>query len=479
MSRFAVDHLSPLAARRRLDEVDLEEKSRLAEALALIALMDARGDYLEAGYSCMQRYCMEHMHMSEEQAQRRIRVARLGRAIPLVFERIADGRLTLTNACELAPVLTPDNAEQWLDAATHQPKWQVRRMVYEATRAKTTRSATSPAADSRGESNGALAQSDEPSLADLCGAPSHDTPLTETALARVNRQVRGRVFGTADGARGISVVLTDEEFAAFQQAQDLLAHVVRNGDPAVIVARALAHFATHLHKRRFGAKVGTGGQKPVPRGRNIPAALRHQVAERDEYCCAFVSPDGHHCGETRGLQLDHVTPLALGGETSEENLRLLCPRHNRFEAIRRFGAEHVAAQTELNERARAQQREAKKREAGRQAQTAPAGEEQAAGATTESEEARPISAEQALARAESDADVIAALRRLGRTHEQAILGVRRTVKLADGPVEARVIEAIRLGGQGLGRKQDFRHTARFAEPPHHTGDSPSPACAPS
>ena len=64
-----------------------------------------------------------------------------------------------------------------------------------------------------------------------------------------------------------------------------------------------------------------------------------------------------------------------------------------------------------------------------------------------------------MSRAESDADVIAALRRLGRTHEQALLGVRRTVKLADGPVEARVLAAIQLGGRGLGRKEDFRRPA--------------------
>ena len=369
MPRFDVDHLSPLAARRRLDEVDLEEKSRLAEALALIALMDARGDYLEAGYSCMQRYCMEHMHMSEEQAQRRIRVARLGRAIPLVFERIADGRLTLSNACELAPVLTIENAERLLDAATHQSKSQVRRMVFEASRAKAvTPSAPAPAAEPTPEGDGAPASSEcAPSLADLGNDSAHDTPLTESAPARVNRQVRGRVFDTEEGARGIRVVLTDEEFASFKQAQDLLAHVVRNGDPAVIVARALAHYATHLHKRRFGAKKGATAPKRVPRGRGIPAAMRNEVAVRDEYACTFVSPDGHRCGETRGLQYDHETPVALGGETSAENLRLLCPHHNRFEAERRLGADYVAARRELNERAREQQSEAKSREAERAA----------------------------------------------------------------------------------------------------------------
>ena len=45
--------LSPDAARRRLDEVDLDEKSRLAEGIALIALIDQRRDYLAAGYSSM------------------------------------------------------------------------------------------------------------------------------------------------------------------------------------------------------------------------------------------------------------------------------------------------------------------------------------------------------------------------------------------------------------------------------------------
>ena len=361
MSQFAVDHLSPLAARRRLEEVDLEEKSRLAEGLALIALIDSRGDYLEAGYSCMQRYCIEHLRMSEEKAQRRIRAARLGREFPAVFERIADGRLNVTNACELAPVLMSDNAEALLDAVAHQPKLQVRRIVIEATRAKMQApSATETPRAQPSENNESPAPA--PSLEDLCGATSPDTPLTETAPARVNRQVRGRVIVTQQGERGLQLVLTDEEFAAFKKAQDLLAHVVRNGDPAVVVARALAHYATHLEKRRFGAKSAETETKRIPRGRNIPAALRHEIAERDGHCCAFVSADGHRCGETRGLQFDHVTPLAHGGETSADNLRLLCAQHNRHEAAKRLGAEEVAAMRELQERARARERDAKQRE---------------------------------------------------------------------------------------------------------------------
>ncbi|MBI5169640.1 MAG: hypothetical protein HZA61_09145, partial [Candidatus Eisenbacteria bacterium] len=254
MSRFAIDHLSPLAARRRLEEVDLEEKSRLAEGLALIALIDSRGDYLEAGYSCMQRYCIEHLRMSEAKTLRRLQAARLGRKFPEVLERISDGRLSVSNACEIAPVLTEENAATLLDAVTHQPKLEVRRIVLAAKRPATSPQSSPTEAREReasAESNDAPAA--DVSLSELCGVASPDTGLTEHAPAHVNRQVRGRVIVTQQGERGLQLVLTDEEFAAFKRAQDLLAHVVRNGDPAVVVARALAHYATHLEKRRFGA----------------------------------------------------------------------------------------------------------------------------------------------------------------------------------------------------------------------------------
>ncbi|MFN8588750.1 MAG: HNH endonuclease [Candidatus Eisenbacteria bacterium] len=461
MSRFAVDHLSPLAVRRRLEEVDLEEKARLAEGLALIALMDARGDYLEAGFSCMQRYCMERLRMSEEQAQRRIRAARLGRAFPVVFERLADGRLTVTNACELAPVLTSENAEMLLAAAEYQPKLQVRRMVADATRAQSAKPMTTEPEPRQSSDAVAANAAPAPTLAELCGTPAPDAPLTESAPARVNSHVRGRVFETEAGAHGLRVELTDEEFAAFQQARDLLSHVVRNGDPAVVVARALAHYAAHLHRRRFGAKRAAAEVKRVPRGRHIPAALRHEVAERDGCCCAFVGADGHRCGDTRGLQFDHIVPLAQGGETTAANLRLLCAHHNRHEAAKRLGAEHVAARREQRERARALEHAAQQREAARAEARA------AMPSATNAEQAPPDEPADAAespeqARRRSDADTIAALRWMGTPPEQARLAAERTAALADGPLEARVLAAVALCGSRFGRRQDFRRPADAA-----------------
>ena len=64
MQGFSRVHLSPDVAMRNLERIDLEEKSRIAEGIALIAVIDERRDFLGAGYSCMRNYCVGRLHMS-------------------------------------------------------------------------------------------------------------------------------------------------------------------------------------------------------------------------------------------------------------------------------------------------------------------------------------------------------------------------------------------------------------------------------
>ena len=60
-----------------------------------------------------------------------------------------------------------------------------------------------------------------------------------------------------------------------------------------------------------------------------------------------MSADGHRCEETGRLEIDHITPVALGGTTTPENLRVLCRAHNQFEAERVLGKEHVQRRREI------------------------------------------------------------------------------------------------------------------------------------
>ena len=61
--------------------------------------------------------------------------------------------------------------------------------------------------------------------------------------------------------------------------------------------------------------------------RYIPIALKRATWRRANSKCEYVGPSGR-CTSTHKLQVDHFIPLALGGKTTLENLRLLCQNHN-------------------------------------------------------------------------------------------------------------------------------------------------------
>jgi 5-methylcytosine-specific restriction endonuclease McrA len=75
--------------------------------------------------------------------------------------------------------------------------------------------------------------------------------------------------------------------------------------------------------------------------RHIPTATRDRVFVRDGARCSYVSAEGKRCSETHNLQIDHCRPWAKGGGHEEDNLRVLCPTHNRFVAEQVFGKDKV------------------------------------------------------------------------------------------------------------------------------------------
>jgi hypothetical protein len=71
--------------------------------------------------------------------------------------------------------------------------------------------------------------------------------------------------------------------------------------------------------------------------RAIPAALRRVVWKRDQGRCSYISPDGRRCTSKHALEIDHKIPIAFGGQSTPDNLQLLCRAHNQYKAIRQLG----------------------------------------------------------------------------------------------------------------------------------------------
>ena len=65
------------------------------------------------------------------------------------------------------------------------------------------------------------------------------------------------------------------------------------------------------------------------------------MRKRDEGRCTFVSENGTRCPARALLQFDHVEPVARGGKSTVENVRLRCAAHNAYEADHAFGVEFM------------------------------------------------------------------------------------------------------------------------------------------
>jgi len=70
--------------------------------------------------------------------------------------------------------------------------------------------------------------------------------------------------------------------------------------------------------------------------RYIPSALKMEVYMRDKGKCTYPN-----CNSQRFLEYDHINPIAMGGKTSLQNLRLLCRAHNQRAAINKFGLQKM------------------------------------------------------------------------------------------------------------------------------------------
>jgi len=91
---------------------------------------------------------------------------------------------------------------------------------------------------------------------------------------------------------------------------------------------------------------------------HIPAAIERTVRLRDGDGCRIPLDAGGTCGSTHQVELDHIVPLALGGETSVDNLRCTCSAHNRRAAALALGLPRI---------------ESARRARSRRTETAPAG----------------------------------------------------------------------------------------------------------
>ena len=130
----------------------------------------------------------------------------------------------------------------------------------------------------------------------------------------------------------IQFTVTLETYEKLRRVQDLLRHVIPDGDPAAIFERALPLLMDDVARTKLAATDRPRRARLTAHGsRHIPAAVKRGVWVRDCARCAFVGTTGR-CAETGFLEFHHVMPYAAGGVATVEKIQLRCTAHNKYEA---------------------------------------------------------------------------------------------------------------------------------------------------
>jgi 5-methylcytosine-specific restriction endonuclease McrA len=307
-----------------------------ARIIAQLAEIDERELYLLEAYSCFHAFCVGELRCSQQKGYKWIQVTRAVRKFPALLEAIADGRLTRSGVIILASHLDEANAEELLGLTAGKSRTEIARIVAEYT-SRMKVSAEAPIFQSVGGETQL-----SPGIVE--NAPGPDS----AALARPDLALSAPTASTR-------VPLEGDECDLLRHAQDLCSHAIPSREPRQVVVRALKLLIEHEEKKKYGAGVRARKSEPSKSTspRYIPAQVRWAVRQRDGERCTYVSPDGRRCEATSHLEYDHIVPVARGGPSTVENLRMRCRGHNQFEAGQVFGTKFMKSKVAATQAGRA------------------------------------------------------------------------------------------------------------------------------
>ena len=367
-----------LASLARLSDAELvgrvktlvaRERDVTAEIVAHLAELDTREVHLREGYPSLYIYCRDALGLSEWEAYNRMEVARAARRFPLILELLAEGSVNLTTVKLLAPLLTPENHRDVLQAARGKRKAGIEAMVARLAPkpdapCSVRRLPSQPAShrpetrDDGGES-APVASLDAALSMDV--VPALESIPPTTAVDALSIRPVAAVTALSPDRYKFQVTISGETLEKIRLAKDMLGHAIPSGDDAAILDRAYTALLADLAKKKFAhiskgsraSRIKPGSGTPsgtiekvakttsAPIGKASPrtpcAAVKRAVWLRDLGRCAFVAAGGHRCNERRFVEFHHLDPYALGGEATVEGIQLRCRRHNDYEGRLYFG----------------------------------------------------------------------------------------------------------------------------------------------
>jgi hypothetical protein len=279
-------NLSDSSLLKNTEELVKKEKGFTIKILEHLQEIQRRKAFIESGYSSLFLYCTKVLKYSGAEAHHRIYAMKLTKNNPAAKNKIAEGKLSLTNASKIGAHVEKNKIKNL----------EIIAELVDKLCEKTTREA-------------------EVILFDLMPVGTERNIKIEISVTTHQKfeQYRNE-FGT----------YTDEEIM-----QRLL-------DAAL--AEKIESKVKEKQDSESEEKMTATKNTVAKNSRYIPTSVKQTVMARAEGQCESLLRETHdRCPEKRGLEFDHIKPFALGGTNDLKNIRLLCRNCNQREAFKVFG----------------------------------------------------------------------------------------------------------------------------------------------
>jgi hypothetical protein len=327
------------------------EQGLMADFLVDLAEVIQRKLWREPGYTSPFQYVRREFKLSAGAAYNRIAAAELILKVPEVEAALRTGQLCLSTVTEVAKVLTSENKDEVLPrffglsrSEAEQLRASLRpvevipvRDVVTPLRAAAQAPRTVASANPRPVVAGGRPASDDGGALFVSHGETASPARVAAAVVRfLPEPPRDEIEPLNAELSRLHVTVTRRLLGKLEAAKDALAHACPGGSAAEILERGLDLVLAQHAKRRGLVEKPLSAPRPS-RTDAIPAHVRREVWRRAGGRCEFVLESGERCDCTRMLELDHIAPLALGGRSTLDNVRVTCRKHNLLAARRVFG----------------------------------------------------------------------------------------------------------------------------------------------
>jgi hypothetical protein len=324
------------------------EHDALAEFLVALSDFDRRRAWVELGYASLFDFLHRELRLSRSAAHYRKVAAELIQQVPAVVEPLRRGRLCMTSIVEVARVVTAQNCETVLPRFFGLSRREAMEVVAELqphpappsrTVVSSPRAASLPTAPCDAPGAAASPPSGPPDAAPSTRADSPgELALVEGRATSAPPTPPLEVVPLSAEKRRVHITVSKRFLDKLAAATDALSHAQPGATEEEVLEAGLDLVLAQARKRRGIVETPRKSRAPS-KDDHIPAEVRRAVWIRDGGRCQWPIESGGVCGCTRRIEYDHIRPVALGGTSTIDNVRLLCKAHNLLAARLTLGDE--------------------------------------------------------------------------------------------------------------------------------------------